>query len=57
MTFEGSAKLWLVVLEDGNAKGKAAAREEMLRYARELDRLAALVGTSFDVEDTPIEGE
>ena len=47
----------LLVLENGNDEGKEAAREELLRYARELDRLAAQSGSAFDPSDTPVEGE
>ena len=47
----------LVVLENGTEEGKAIARDELRRYARELDRLAAQSGSAFDPTDTPMEGE
>lgn len=56
-TFEGATHMCLLVLENGNEEGKEAAREELLRYARELDRLAAQSGSEFDPSDTPVEGE
>jgi hypothetical protein len=56
-SFEQAAKVCLAVLENGTPEGKAIARTELLRYARELDRLKAQTGASFDATDTPIEGE
>ncbi|WP_347837756.1 hypothetical protein [uncultured Planktomarina sp.] len=56
-SFEGAVNMCLVVLENGTEEGKAMAREELLRYARELDRLAAQSGSAFDPSDTPMEGE
>jgi hypothetical protein len=43
----------IMVLEDGTAEGKAIARAELMRYARELDRIAAEAGGRFDADDTP----
>ncbi len=54
-TFAATTVMCIALLEGGNEMGKRAAREELLRYARELDRLAATVGTSFDTEDTPVD--
>lgn len=57
-TFEQAVRMCLVLLEDGTAQGKQDAREELLRYGRELDRLkAAGAGTAFDAADTPVEDE
>lgn len=58
MTFEGAIKMCIAVLEgDATEEGKAVARAELLRYARELDRLAANCGSAFMPDDTPLEGE
>jgi hypothetical protein len=56
-SFEGAVNMCLVVLENGTEEGKAIARDELRRYARELDRLAAQSGSAFDPTDTPMEGE
>lgn len=40
-SFEGATGMCIAVLENGTEEGKATAREELMRYARELDRLAA----------------
>ena len=56
-TFEGAVHMCLLLLESGDKEGRDAARDELLRYGRELDRLSAQTGTAFDPSDTPIEGE
>lgn len=58
MTFEGATKLCITVLEaKASAEAKAFARGELLRYARELDRMAANCGGAFLPDDTPLEGD
>lgn len=57
MTFTHSISICIAALENGTPEGKRLAKGELLRYGRELDRLAAACGTAFDPEDTPIEGE
>lgn len=56
-TFAQATANCMAVLENGDEEGKRIARAELMRYARELDRLAAAAGSSFDPSDTPIEGE
>lgn len=56
-SFEASISWCIIVLESGTEEGKGLARQELMRYGRELDRLAAQSGSSFDAADTPIEGE
>lgn len=53
-TFSQATKICIMALENGTAEGKRQARAELMRYARELDRLAAEGGAAFDTEDTPI---
>jgi hypothetical protein len=55
--FEQATNMCIVVLENGTYEGKKEAREELRRYARELDRLVAMAGAGFDLQDTPIEGK
>lgn len=55
VTFEAATKFCLAVLRDGTPEGKRQAEAELLRYARELDRLAAQSGAAFDAEDTAVE--
>ena len=45
----------LVILRDGTEEGKRNAEAELLRYAKELDRLVRLAGSRFDPADTPVE--
>lgn len=54
-TFEEATAIAIAVIErSSNEDAKAKAREELFRYARELDRLkAAGGGTAFDTQDTP----
>lgn len=40
-TFEASVRMCLVLLENGTEEGKQTARDELLRYGRELDRATA----------------
>lgn len=56
-SFEGAVNMCLVVLENGTEEGKEIARDELRRYARELDRLAKQSGSAFDPNDTPMEDE
>jgi hypothetical protein len=57
-TFEESVRCSIALLECGDYQGRKFAREELLRYGRELDRLkAASAGLAFDTADTPLEGE
>jgi hypothetical protein len=44
-------------LTPAQADALLVAKAELMRYARELDRLSRVTGTSFDPSDTPIEGE
>lgn len=53
-SFAEATEMCLAVLESGTIEGKRMAREELRRYAGELDRLAAMAGTSFDRADTPV---
>ena len=55
-TFEQAVNMCIVALENGTPEGKQMAREELQRYGRELDRLAKAAGSSFDLEDTPVQG-
>lgn len=52
-TFEQGTRMCIIALTRGTPEGRRMAEEELLRYARELDRLKALAGTSFDTNDTP----
>lgn len=54
-TFEDATRMCIRLLEQGDIDGKRTAREELLRYARELDRLKAAAGTSFDPDGTAVE--
>jgi hypothetical protein len=54
-TFEQASRMCIVALTNGTPEGKRMAEEELLRYARELDRLAAAAGSAFDPDDTPVE--
>lgn len=56
-TFEDATHMCLAMLENGTPEGKQKATAELLRYARELDRLARAAGSAFSPDDTPIEGE
>ena len=38
-TWEAATRIYLTVLENGNAEGKKAAREELLRLAKAYDTL------------------
>jgi hypothetical protein len=40
-TWETAVHIYLMVLEEGEEKGKVAAREELLRLARNYDALVA----------------
>ena len=40
-TWEQAVRIYLLVLEEGEEKGKIAAREELLRLARQYDALVA----------------
>jgi hypothetical protein len=40
-TWEAAVRIYLMVLEDGEEKGKEMAREELLRLARQYDELVA----------------
>lgn len=40
-TWEAAVHVYLMVLEDGTEEGKAMAREELLRLARNYDQLTA----------------
>jgi len=40
-TWEAAVRIYLLVLEDGEEKGKEMAREELLRLARQYDELVA----------------
>jgi hypothetical protein len=53
-TFEQATRMAILVLHRGTPEGQRMAEEELLRYARELDRLKAQAGTEFDAADTPI---
>lgn len=57
VTFEGAVNMCLLILERGTPQGKEDARNELLRYGRELDRLKAQSSAAFDTQDTPVEGE
>lgn len=39
-SFEQATRMCLLVLENGTEEGKDMARNELLRYARQLDRLS-----------------
>jgi hypothetical protein len=65
-TFEEKTAISIGVIETLSNKKKLTpaqadallvAKAELMRYARELDRLSRVTGTSFDPSDTPIEGE
>jgi hypothetical protein len=51
-TFAEATHTCMMVLENGSPRGKQMARDELLRYARELDRLVAMTRA-----ETPIKGE
>jgi hypothetical protein len=55
--FAQSTQICIMALENGTQEGKQLARAELMRYARELDRLAASAGGAFDPEDTPMSDE
>ena len=40
-TWETAVRIYIMVLEDGEEKGKVAAREELMRLARNYDTLVA----------------
>ena len=40
-TWETAVRIYLMVLEDGEEKGKEMAREELMRLARNYDQLTA----------------
>ena len=40
-TWEAAVRIYIMVLEDGEEKGKEMAREELLRLARQYDELVA----------------
>lgn len=40
-SWEAAARIYIAVLEDGTEKGKQAAREELMRLARQYDQLIA----------------
>ena len=40
-SWEAAVRIYLMVLEDGEEKGKEMAREELLRLARQYDDLTA----------------
>ncbi len=46
MTFAYSMSVMIMTLENGNEKGKKIAREECMKMAKELDRLASVHGTT-----------
>lgn len=57
-SFAQAVEMCLVVLENGTEEGKATARNELMRYGRELDRLKASgAGLAFDTDDTPMSEE
>ncbi len=53
-SFTDATRLCITALEIGTDKAKEMAREELMRYARELDRLAGASGSAFDPADTPV---
>ena len=40
-TWEAAVRIYLLVLEEGEDKGKEMAREELMRLARQYDALVA----------------
>jgi hypothetical protein len=40
-TWETAVRIYMMVLEEGTEEGKASAREELLRLARNYDALVA----------------
>lgn len=53
-SFEGAVRMCLAVLANGTPEGERMAAEELLRYGRELDRIAREgASMAFDTEDTP----
>lgn len=56
-TFEQATRMCIMALINGTPTGQAMAEQELLRYARELDRLARNCGSAFGPDDTAIEGE
>lgn len=56
-TFEAAVNMCIIALENGTNEGKQIAREELLRYGRELDRLASQSRSAFAVDDVAVEGE
>ena len=40
-SWETAVRIYMMVLEDGTEEGKATAREELLRLARQYDELVA----------------
>ena len=56
-TFEKQAMTLIAVLKGETPVARRQAEKDLLRMARELDRLKATTGTAFDAEDTPIDDE
>lgn len=54
-TFEQATRMCIVALRRGTPEGQRMAEEELLRYARELDRLRAAAGARFDAADTDVD--
>lgn len=52
--FEKQAMVLIAVLKGGTPVARRQAEEDLLRMARELDRLKAITGTAFD---TPVSDE
>lgn len=55
-TFEQATRMCILALHRGTLEGQKMAEEELLRYARELDRLKGEAGASFDLDATPKKG-
>jgi len=55
-TFTQATQMCLMIIEQSdNPSAIQEAKDELLRYAGELDRLAEQAGSSFDAADTPVE--
>lgn len=47
-SFEEAARMCILTLHRGTPEGQRMAEEELLRYARELDRLKAQADTKME---------